>query len=127
MRSFAASKPHRSQRKPARKHRGRLLQREQLRLHEATQLELGAEPRLQLGQPVHQFNEAFADVEFVVIEHESGEAVLAVQMLNLDEDRLRRAIADLPQALAVAAAAKPQPNGQPSWAIRLVARCPSML
>src|SRR5205085_5892993 len=87
-------------------HRCRLFLGEQLRFHEAAQPELGAEPRLQIGQSVHQLDEAFADVELVVIEHETGVAMLAMQVLDLKQDRLHRAVADLAQALAVAPAAE---------------------
>ena len=106
MRSWAASKPHSSQRKPARNIASACSLREQLGLDEAAQPEIGAEPRLQIGQAVHQLDEAFADVELVVIEHEAGVAVLDVQVLDLLQDRGGVAVADLPQALAVAAAAE---------------------
>ena len=87
-------------------HRLGLLLREQLGFDEATQPEFGAEARLQIGQAVHQLDEAFADVQLVVIEHEAGEAVLGVQVLDLLQDRGGVAVADLAEALAVAAAAE---------------------
>src|SRR5204863_8875737 len=87
-------------------HRLGLVLREQLGVDEAAQPEVGAEAGLQIGQTVHQLDEAFADVQLVVIEHESGIAMLDVQMLDLLEDRGSVAVADLAQAFAVATAAE---------------------
>ena len=59
-------------------HCRRLRVGEQLRLHEAAQPEFHGKARLQVSDRIHQLQHRFADVELIVIKHEAGVAVGAM-------------------------------------------------